>query len=64
MSKLIGTGIAALASVILVALAVQAEFAGIEANEQTYPLYFGAALIAAAVVGIIRDRGNRPTIEG
>lgn len=64
MSKLIGIGAAVLASVMLVVMAIRAEFAGIAANEQTYPLYFGAALIVAAIVGIIRDRGNRPSIEG
>lgn len=59
--KLLGMGVIGLAAVALFLLAARAEF---ENDLVGYSLYFGVALIVAAVVGIVRDRGYRPTIEG
>jgi multidrug transporter EmrE-like cation transporter len=59
--KIIGMVVVAGATFVLLALAARAEFI----NElPRYPLYLGIALIVAAIAGIIRDRGERPTIEG
>jgi hypothetical protein len=59
--KIIGMTVVAGATIVLLALAARAEFM----NElPRYPLYLGIGLIVAAIVGIIRDRGERPTIEG
>jgi hypothetical protein len=59
--KIIGMVVVVGATIVLLALAARAEFI----NElPRYPLYLGIALIVAAIVGIIRDRGERPTIEG
>jgi hypothetical protein len=59
--KLLGMGVVGLAAVAFFLLAARAE---LENDLVGYTLYFGVALIVAAVVGIIRDRGHRPTIEG
>jgi hypothetical protein len=59
--KLLGMGAIGLAAVVLFLLAARAELGN---DLVGYTLYFGVALIVAAVVGIIRDRGHRPTIEG
>jgi len=61
MMKIIGIGGAALVSLAILAMTVRAEFLN---DYSRYPALLGAALILASVIGIIRDRGNRPTIEG
>ena len=59
--KIIGIALVVGVTVVLLGLAARAEFM----NElPKYPLYLGIGLIIAAVIGIIRDRGERPTIEG
>lgn len=61
MGKIIGIGIVVVVAVAGLALTVRAEFL----DQMTrYPLLLGLALVVASLIGIIRDRGDRPTIEG